>query len=378
MNETEPPRRTPEGPARGLPGPDATQVSCEPGGFAPDGRGVNVFTLANAGGLEVRFTDYGGIVLSVRVADRNGAFDDVTLGFDELDAYFGPHPYFGALIGRYANRIANGRFALDGQRHVLTINDPPNHLHGGSRGFDRAVWQAETFRRDTRAGAVLTYVSPDGDQGYPGRLEARVTYALTKNHELIFNYQASSDRATPVNFSQHTYFNLAGTQARDILGHELMLNARRFTPVDSTMIPTGELRSVAGTPFDFTEPLPIGGRIEDDDEQLRFGGGYDHNWVLERAPGEALTLAARLYEPLSGRALEVFTTEPGIQFYSGNRLDGRLTGKQGRIYGPRAGLALETQHFPDSPNQPTFPSTILRPGQTYESRTVYRFSVRQR
>jgi aldose 1-epimerase len=344
-------------------------------GVAPDGQQVSVYTLTNRNGVEARVTNYGGIVLSLRVPDRDGELDDVVLGFDSLDNYVAGHPYFGAIIGRYGNRIAGGRFTLDGETYELAQNNGPNSLHGGEQGFDKVVWTAEPFENETGQGLVLTYTSHDGEEGYPGTLQSRVTYTLTDQNELIFDYQATTDRATPVNLTQHTYFNLEGDGSGSILDHEMMLNASRFTPVDSTLIPTGELRSVEGTPFDFREPTPLGSRIEEDDEQIRIGGGYDHNYVIDRSAGDSLTLAARVYEPTSGRVMEVLTTEPGVQLYTGNFLDGSLTGKNGAVYARRTGFCLETQHYPDSPNQPSFPSTILQPGEEYRSTTVYRFSA---
>jgi len=323
----------------------------------------------------VSVINFGGIITNLRVPDANGGLADVVLGFDSLAGYVGEHPYFGALIGRYGNRIANGRFTLDGVTYELPINNGPNSLHGGERGFDKVVWTAESFENEQGRGVILTHTSPDGDQGYPGTLQVRVTYTLTDDNELIFDYHATTDKATPVNLTQHTYFNLAGHGSGTILDHEMMLNASRFTPVDSTLIPTGELRPVEGTPFDFREPTPIGARIQQDDEQLRFGGGYDHNFVIDRAEGDSLVLAATVREPTSGRVMEVLTTEPGVQFYTGNFLDGSLTGKEGVVYAHRTGFCLETQHFPDSPNKPDFPSTILEPGEEYTSRTVYRFSA---
>ena len=349
-------------------------IEREPFGTTPEGQAVELFTLTNANGVEVRFTNYGGIITSVKVPDREGKLEDVTLGFDSLENYLGDHPYFGSLIGRYGNRIAKGRFSLDGKEYKLATNNGPNHLHGGPKGFHKVVWNAEPFQNDSSVGAVLTYTSPDGEEGYPGTLQTEVTYTLTNDNELAFEYQATTDKATPVNLTQHAYFNLAGDGERDILGHELTLNASRFTPVDSTLIPTGDIATVKNTPFDFTQPVAIGARIDQDNQQLKHGGGYDHNWVLDRQ-GDSLSLAARLYEPESGRVMEIFTTEPGIQFYSGNFLDGSITGKNGNVYQHRYGLALETQHFPDSPNQPNFPSTIVRPGEQYRSKTVYKFSV---
>ena len=343
-------------------------------GTTRDGKSVDLYTLTNAHGIEVRAITYGGIIISLRVPDRGGQFDDVALGYDSLDGYLTVSPYFGAIIGRYGNRIAKGKFTLDGKAYALATNDGPNHLHGGVKGFDKVVWQAESFEGKDGVGVVFTYTSPDGEEGYPGNLAAKVTYTLTDQNELIFDYQATTDKATPLNLTQHTYFNLAGDGKRDILGHELTLSSDHFTPIDKTLIPTGEIRSVEGTPFDFTKPTAIGARINEQDEQLIFGRGYDHNFVLIRK-GEGLSLAARVYNPTTGRVMEAYTTEPGVQFYSGNFLDGTITGKQGHVYKQRYGFCLETQHFPDSPNKPSFPSTILRPGQTYHSRTVYKFSV---
>ena len=354
----------------------------KPFGATARGEAVSVYTLKNAHGIELRVLDYGGIIVSLRVPDRNGRLDDVVLGFDSLGDYERGSPYFGALIGRYGNRIARGRFTLDGRTYTLATNNGPNHLHGGARGFDKVVWAAAPFERGDSVGLVLNYTSPDGEEGYPGTLRATVTYTLTNANQLIFDYHATTDRATPVNLTQHSYFNLAGDGKGDILGHVVTLNADRFTPVDSTLIPTGEIRSVAGTPFDFRTPTAIGARIDRDDEQLRNGRGYDHNFVFDKGGiggkggiGEGMTLAARVYEPTSGRVMEISTTEPGLQFYSGNFLDGTLRGKQGVVYRHRYGFAMETQHFPDSPNKPAFPSTILRPGEDYRTRTIYRFGV---
>ena len=335
------------------------------------GEAVSVYTLKNAHGMELRVTNYGGIILSLRVPDRNGQFSDIVLGFDSLADYERSSPYFGAIIGRYGNRIARGRFTLDGSAYTLATNNGPNHLHGGTKGFDKVVWDAAPFKRGDSVGLVLRYTSADGEEGYPGTLHATVTYTLTDGNEVIFDYHATTDRATPVNLTQHSYFNLAGDGQGDILGHVVMLNADAFTPVDSTLIPTGEIRSVAGTPFDFRAPTAIGDRIAEHDEQLRYGRGYDHNFVLTKTGP-----AARVYDPSSGRVMVISTTEPGLQFYSGNFLDGTLRGKGGVVYRNRFGFAMETQHYPDSPNKPGFPSTILRPGSEYHSRTVYHFTVR--
>jgi aldose 1-epimerase len=331
---------------------------------------VDIFTLRNANGVEIKATNYGGIITSIVTPDRGGHPGDIVLGFDALDSYLKDSPYFGAVVGRYGNRIAKGRFTLDGQTYTLATNNGPNHLHGGLKGFDKVVWKAEPLTGQT--GIVLSRRSPDGEEGYPGNLDVRITYELTDRNELVIDYHATTDKATPVNLTQHTYFNLAGTG--DILGHQLMIEADRYTPVDSTLIPTGELAPVQSTPFDFRTPTAIGARIGQSDEQLKNGGGYDHNWVLNRK-GSGRQLVARVIEPKTGRTLEVSTTEPGLQFYSGNFLDGTITGKAGRVYQRRNGLCLETQHFPDSPNQAKFPSTILRPGGAYDSQTVFRFGV---
>jgi aldose 1-epimerase len=343
-------------------------VTRAPFGKMPDGKAVEVFTLTNSNGVEVRAITYGGIITSLRVPDRNGSMGDVVLGFDSLDAYLKGHPYFGAIVGRYGNRIAGGTFTLDGRTFKLVTNNGPNHLHGGTVGFDKAIWTGEPT---SGAGIEFTHTSPDGDEGYPGTLKARVTYTLTDRNELVVEYHATTDKPTHVNLTQHSYFNLAGSG--DILGHELTIHADRYTPVDSTLIPTGELATVAGTPFDFRKPMAIGARINQPHEQLKHGGGYDHNFVLNGKAGARP--AARLTEPKSGRTLDVSTTEPGLQFYSGNFLDGTLKGKGGQVYQKRAGLCLETQHYPDSPNKPKFPSTILRPGQEYRSKTVFTFGV---
>lgn len=348
----------------------------EPFGTTTDGTPVEVYTLRNANGIEARVTNYGGIILSLQVPDRAGHLDDIVLGYDSLAGYLKESPYFGAIVGRYGNRIAGGHFTLDGKTYDLAVNNGANHLHGGIKGFDKVVWKAEPFARAGERGLVLTYTSPSGEEGYPGTLDVRVTYTLTDANELIFDYHATTDQATPINLTQHSYFNLAGAGNGDILGHQVTINADRFTPVDSTLIPTGELRNVAGTPFDFRTPSTIGARIGQTDQQLVFGMGYDHNYVLNR-PDTATgpTPAAKVVEPTTGRVMEVLTTEPGMQFYSGNFLDGSLVGKKGAAYKHRYGFAMETQHFPDSPNQPNFPSTILRPGQEYQTRTIYRFSV---
>jgi aldose 1-epimerase len=340
------------------------------------GRPVNLYTLTNANGVEVDTMNYGGIILSIRVPDRKGQFADIVLGHETLDGYIPNPPYIGAIVGRYANRIANGTFTLDGKTYTLPKNDGPNTLHGGTdKTFNKVVWDGEPLKG--KAGVTYTYLSKDGDDGFPGNLKLRVTYTLTNDNELVIDYEATTDKATPINLSQHSYFNLAGEGTSDILNHELTLNADRFTPVDKNLIPTGELRPVKGTPLDFTTSAKVGARIDDSYDQMVLGHGYDHNWVINRkGANEALTLAARMYEPTSGRVLEVSTTQPGVQFYTGNFLDGTVTGKQGHVYKRRYGFCLETQHFPDSPNHPDFPSTILKPGATFRSKTVFKFSTK--
>lgn len=335
---------------------------------------VELYTLRNATGLQARITNYGGIVTSLFVPDRKGNLADVVLGYDTLDEYLKSSPYFGALIGRYGNRIAMGRFQLNGKTYQLALNNGPNTLHGGKIGFDKVVWEVEKAEVTPQGSQLtLSYLSRDGEEGYPGSLHVRAVYTLTNDNALQVDFSATTDQPTPVNLTQHSYFNLRGKG--DILGHILQIHAERFTPVDSTLIPTGELRSVANTPFDFRTPTAIGARIDQAEEQLKFGLGYDHNWVIEPAAGK-LRLQATVYEPDSGRVLEVFSAEPGLQFYSGNFLDGTLKGKGGQVYGHRSGFCLEPQHFPDSPNQPRFPSTVLKPGETYRNTIVYRFTAK--
>ena len=344
-------------------------------GTTPDGHPVETFTLRNATGIEMRVMSLGGIITHLQTPDRHGAMADIVLGFDRLDGYVTDHPFFGAIIGRYGNRIGKARFAIDGTPYPLAANNGPNHLHGGMKGFDKVVWQAEPGESAGGRRIVFTRTSPDGEEGYPGALTVKVTYTLTDRNELAIDYEASTDKPTHVNLTHHSYFNLAGHNAGDILGHELTIDADRYTPVDETLIPTGELAAVAGTPFDFRQPAAIGARINQiDNQQLAFGKGYDHNWVLN---GSGFRRAARAYEPQSGRTLEIATTEPGLQFYSGNFLDGSLTGKDGAVYNLRNGFCLESQHFPDSPNKPSFPTTLLKPGETYRTRTVYTFGVQR-
>ena len=351
----------------------APSISKEVFGSTAEGT-VHRFTLTNAAGMRVRILTYGGIIQSTEVPDRRGHNANVALGFDNLADYVAKNPYFGAITGRYANRIALGRFTLDGVTYQLPINNPPNSLHGGTVGFDKHIWATTPFRHDGEVGLVMTHTSPDGDQGYPGTMQATVTYTLTESNGIRMEYRATTDRATVVNLTNHTYFNLAGEGSGTIENHVLFLNANRYTPVDPTLIPTGELAPVAGTPLDFTRPTAIGARIRDAFPQLVIGRGYDHNWVLNRE-GAGLALAARAVEPRSGRVLAVRTTEPGIQFYSGNFLDGTLVGTSHRMYRQGDGFALETQHYPDSPNHPNFPSTVLRPGQVFRSTTVFQFTV---
>ena len=343
-----------------------------PFGVLAGGERADLYTLRNANGVEARITNYGGIVVSLSVADRHGEVADVVLGFDNLDGYAHNRAYFGALIGRYANRIAGGRFILGNRNYTLATNDGGNHLHGGLRGFDKVLWNARAVGRKAGVALLLRYLSVDGEEGYPGNLEVEVAYTLTCDNALKIEYRASTDQPTPVNLTNHTYFNLG--YGPDILDHELKLVADRFTPVDAGLIPTGELRPVGGTPFDFRSPGRIGARIADDDEQLIRAGGYDHNFILAGKAGR-LSVAAEVYERKSGRALRVLTTEPGLQFYSGNFLDGSIVGKNRTAYGRRSGFCLETQRFPDSPNQPHFPSAILMPGKHYHQTTIYQFAT---
>jgi aldose 1-epimerase len=346
-------------------------------GHMPDGTQVDLFTLTNPNGVEIRTIPYAAIIVSVRVPDRTGTFDDVVLGFDTLDRYLGDNPHFGAVVGRYGNRIARGRFTLDGKVFQLATNNGANHLHGGVKGFDKRLWRGETFERGGNVGVAYMLTSRDGEESYPGTVNARVTYTLKPSNELVIDYEATTDKATPINLTQHSYFNLAGDGSGDILAHELTIAADHFTPVDEGLIPTGEIAPVDGTPFDFRKSTVIGARISNDNTQLRYGKGYDHNWVLNdhgsRSAG--LVHAARVVDPKTGRTLDVSTTQPGLQFYTGNFLDGTIHGKSGRVYQQRHGLCLETQHFPDSPNHPNFPSTIVRPGEHYQSQTVFAFGV---
>jgi aldose 1-epimerase len=346
-------------------------ITQAPFGTLPDGRPVTQFTLINRSGMIVKILDFGGIINEIHVPDRDGAFADVALGFETVQPYAKDSPYLGALIGRYGNRIAKGRFTLDGKAYQLPTNNGNNHLHGGAPGYDKVLWSA----RILDDGLELTYHSKDGEQGYPGNLDATVLYTLTDDNEIVVHFRAVTDQPTPVNLTQHSYFNLTGG-ARDILGHEMTIEAERFVPIDAESIPLGELAPVTGTPFDFRQPRAIGERIGQPDKQLRHGLGYDHCWVLDKPAGaeKALTRAVHVRDPESGRVLELFTQEPGVQFYSGNFLDGSLHGK-GHTHTHRSGFCIEPQHYPDSPNQPSYPSTILRPGEVYETQSRFRFSV---
>jgi aldose 1-epimerase len=351
----------------------------QPFGKTGDGTPVEVYTLTNSKGIRLRAMTYGAIVLSLETPDRNGKNADIVLGFNTLAEYLKGTPYFGAVVGRYGNRIAQGKFTLGGKQFTLATNNEPGGmkcaLHGGLKGFDKVVWQSEGLTKPGAQGVKFSYLSKDGEEGYPGNLSLSVTYWLSDDNDWRIEYTATTDKATPVNVTQHSYFNLKGEGNGDILGHELTFKAAKFTPVNVGLIPTGELRPVKGTPLDFTTAHAIGERVDSMDEQMKFGGGYDHNWVLDSQSG-ALALAATVYEPTTGRTMAVLTTEPGLQFYCGNFLDGKLTGKSGKPYQFRNGFCLETQHYPDSPNQPSFPSTILQPGQTLKSTTVYRFTAK--
>ncbi|MEN7548017.1 aldose epimerase family protein [Rapidithrix thailandica] len=339
-----------------------------------EGKEVTLFTLQNSQGMKVKITNYGGIISQLWVPDKEGQLEDVVLGFDHLEDYLKGSPYFGAIVGRYGNRIAKGQFELDGELYSLATNDGSNHLHGGKKGFDKVLWDAEYLVDEKNVKLLLSYHSIDGEEGYPGNLSVKVVYTLTDENALKIEYYATTDKKTIVNLTNHSYFNLKGAGKGDILEHQLTIYASKFSPVNQELIPTGELQPVEGTAFDFRKAVAVGARIQKEDTQLKFGRGYDHNFVLNRT-GEQLFEAATVVEPVSGRKMQVFTSEPGVQFYSGNFLDGSLTGKDQRVYEHRYGFCLETQHFPDTPNQPGFPSVILEPGQTYQSTTVYKFSL---
>ena len=346
----------------------------QPFGQTDDMTCVDLYKLTNVNGTEARITNYGATLVALTVADRDGKPADVILGYDSLPEYIKGKYYFGCIAGRYANRIADGKFRLNGTEHILAQNDAGNHLHGGITGFDKVVWQAQEDVNDDDKRLILSYLSKDGEEGYPGNLSVTVIYTLTDTNELRIDYSAAVDKITVVNLTNHAYFNLAGAGCGNILNHDLMIHADQFTPTDRRLIPTGDLKSVKGTPMDFTRPRKIGARIDQNYEQLRLAKGYDQNWVLNKNEG-ILGLAARVSEPESGRIMEVFTTQPGIQFYSGNFLGNQINGRAGQKYNHRGGFCLETQHFPDSPNKPDFPSTILKPGSTYEQTTIYKFSV---
>jgi aldose 1-epimerase len=343
---------------------------CRPACWGSD---VDIFTLTNIHGIEARITDYGATLVSLKTPDRNGRLQNIVLGFDDVGSYPQGKSYYGATVGRYANRIAKARFTLEGKAYQLAVNDGPNSLHGGQQGFDKRVWKVEPVSGSHTI--RLTYVSTDGEEGYPGQLTVHAVYRLDDKDNLEIEYTATTTAPTPINLANHAYFNLTGDPSIPVLDHRVTINADRFTPVDGTLIPTGELRSVAGTPFDFRQPHTVGERIESGDEQLRLARGYDHNWVLNK-PAGGMTLAAVVTEPRSGRSLEVRTTQPGLQFYTGNFMNGKPLAEGGSVYAYRTGLCLETQHFPDSPNQPAFPATVLRPGQTYLQKTILSFRTR--
>ncbi|MDQ2843116.1 MAG: galactose mutarotase [Acidobacteriota bacterium] len=347
-------------------------IKKESWGNTDSGEPVSLYTLRNGNGMEAMITSYGGRLVNLRTPDRTGKLGDIVLGFDSLDGYLKKNPYFGAIVGRYANRIANGRFSLDGQTYTLARNDGQNSLHGGLKGFDKVVWESREMSEETEPALELTYLSEDGEDGYPGNLRATVRYSLSDSDELRITYQATTDKDTVLNLTNHSYFDLSGDATGKILNCSVTINADKFTPVNANLIPTGEFRPVEGTPFDFRKPMPVGSRIEDNDQQLKYGQGYDHNFVLN-TEGEGPSFAARAIDPKSGRVLEVLTTQPGLQFYTGNHLDGSVRGKGGVVYGVRSGMCFETQHFPDSPNHPEFPTTELKAGQQYRGTTIFRF-----
>ena len=341
-----------------------------------DGKAVYIYTLTNSNNIEMKVTTYGGIVTSLKLPDKNGNINDVVLGYNDLNDYIKNNPYFGAIIGRYGNRIGNAKFTLDGQEYKLAQNDGVNNLHGGVKGFDKVVWEAEPITGEDSISLKLHYLSKDGEEGFPGNLYATVIYTLTNNNTFRIDYEATTDKTTVVNLTHHTYWNLAGEGSGNILQHELMMNANNFTPVDQGLITTGEIITVKGTPMDFRTPAAIGDSINSDYKQLKYAGGYDHNWVLNDYDEGKINFAASVYEPTSGRVMEIFTSEPGLQFYSGNFLDGSIVGKSHKKYEFQSGFCLETQHFPDSPNKPEFPTVILNPGETYNSTTIYKFSTK--
>jgi aldose 1-epimerase len=354
---------------------DLLSVTKKPFGNLPDGKAVDLYTLTNAHGIKIQVMTYGGVIVSLNITYRHGESGDIVLGYDHLQGYLAKSPYFGAIVGRFGNRIKDARFVLDGREYHLGKNNPPNTLHGGFKGFDKVLWQARPFQTKDEVGLTLRYTSPDGEEGYPGKLYAKVIYTLNEKNEFSIHYEATTNKTTPITLASHSAFNLAGEGNGDILDHVVMLNADQYTPFDSSLIPNGEILSVKGTPLDFTTPTAVGLRINEKYDQLAYGHGYDSNFVINRE-GPGLVLAARIYEPTTGRVMEIDTTEPGEQFYTGNNLDGSIIGKHGHVYKKHSGFCLLTQHYPDSPNRPEFPSCILRPGQTYESTTVYKFSTR--
>lgn len=353
----------------------AVEVTKKPWGKTPDGTAVDLFTLRNARGAEATITTYGGIVVTLLMPDRNGRMGDIVLGYDNLQGYIDKTPYFGCLVGRYGNRIGDAKFTLDGTTYTLAKNDGPNSLHGGAKGFDKVVWSGRSVESKDGAALELTYLSRDGEEGFPGNLKVTAVYTLTNDNELKLDFSATTDKPTVCNLTHHSYFNLRGQGDGDILGHEIMINSARITPIDKTLITTGEYMPVEGTPFDFRKPAAIGARINESDTQLGYGPGYDHNWVIDKPAGQ-LGIQATVYESTTGRVLEVLSDEPGLQFYSGNFLDGTIKGKGGVVYQKRTGFCLEPQHYPDSPNKPQFPSVVLRPGQLYQNTIIYRFSTR--
>jgi aldose 1-epimerase len=342
-------------------------------GKTADGTTVDIYTLRNSKGAEARIINYGGIIVSLKVPDRDGKMGDVELGFDNLNDYLNRNPFFGCMVGRYGNRIGNAKFTLGGKQYTLAANNGPNSLHGGLKGFDKKLWAARSFQGDKGPSLELKYLSADGEEGFPGNLSVTATYTMTEDNAMQLEYVATTDKETVVNLTQHSYFNLSGKGS--VLDYELMIPADKFTPADKTQIPTGEIKSVEGTPFDFRKPTKIGARINNDDEQLKFGSGYDHNWVVTKPAGQ-LALLARVYDPASGRVLEAFSTEPGFQFYTANHMS-NVTGKGGAIYKAREAFCIEPQHYPDSPNKPNFPSAALKPGETYRNTIIYKFSVKK-
>lgn len=350
------------------------QVNKEAWGKSKDGTAVDLYTLTNEKGMVVKITNYGGIITELIVPDRDGNKGDVVLGFETLDEYLAGHPFYGALVGRYCNRIAKGKFSIDGTEYTLVTNNGPNHLHGGTVGFDKVVWDTKAIKTDDGVGIEMKYTSADGEEGYPGKLEVTTTYLINNNNELHLLFKATTSKPTHVNLTNHSYFNLAGHGSGDILGQDLMINANHFTPADSTLIPTGEIRKVEGTPLDFTTSTAIGKRIKSDYEQIVLGNGYDHNFVINDYDG-SLQLAATAYDPKTGRVMDVLTTQPGVQLYTSNG-GGERKGKDGKVYKQHGAFCLETQHYPDTPNQSNFPTTLLKPSETYDQTIVYRFSTK--